>query len=201
MADQLHILIERLKGLRGARAIGPDEYLDDLLEEVGTTASLDRRRLLWREVERRFVHDVELACQIAQVPDPVEMAGTILAQAMRGIGSDATSYFSRQLAGLMKSHLGEEAVQKVLPTLYLRQFLAELPAHLLPYAEGLLNARGNFDVLAAWRVENVEIVRKRCAEAFDLLPRVIEKEYRDAEIVERTLGVWDILKLKEKYTS
>jgi hypothetical protein len=198
MADQLHILLERLKGLLGARAIGPDAYLDDLLEEIATTESLDRRRLLWREVERRFVHDVELACQIAQVRDPAGTEGTILAEAMRAIGSEPTRYFTRQIDEIMKRHLGKQAVQQVLPSLYLRQFLAELPAQLVPYAEGLLNSRGDFKLLADWRGENVEDVKKRCDQAFQLLPQAIEKEYRDEEIVDRTLGVWDILKLKEK---
>jgi hypothetical protein len=178
-------------------APGPSTSLDDLVEEIAQTPLLDRRRALWAEIVRRFVHDVDRACRIAAVPECRERTGQILQEALRWIGSEPAKYFSRELVRVMRRHLGDEPVRQVLRSLYLRQFLGELPPRLVPYAEGLLNQEGHVEWVAEARCEGLEEVRKRCEEAWRLLPVNIEKEYDDEEISDRTDGIWSILLLRE----
>lgn len=179
-------------------AIGSCTSLDSLLEELADTDSLERRKALWQEVIRRFVQDVERACRVAGHTDPQEMRGIILDEALRGVEPGSAKYFSRQLVRIMKKHLGQNAVSKVLHGIYLRQFLHELPVDLVPYVEGLLDQDGHVEWLADRRNENFKEVQKRCAEGSRALPHAIEREYDDAEIIDRTDGVWTIAKLKER---
>ena len=193
------MLIEWVKRHFGGRvAPGPSRWLDDLLDEIAGTRSLERRKALWAEVTRRFIHDVERACRIAGVENSQERASSILDEALRRIGCEPAKCFSRELVRIMKRHLGDSPVRKVLRSLYLRQFLAELPARLVPYAEGFLDQEGHIEWLADRQYEDVEEVRERCREAWGALPRAVEKEYDNEEVVERTDGVWTILKLKER---
>ena len=175
----------------------PDAFLDVVLEEIAETTSLAQRRALWAEVARRFNHDVERACQIARAAHPKQKAGEILDEALRSIGSEPPQYFSRELVRIMKKHLGEEPVGKVTRSVYLRQFLTELPTELVPYAAGLLDQQGHTEWLADRRSEKEEEVRKRCTEALERLPGAVEQEYNDEELAERTDGVWTIHQLRE----
>ena|SRR5437867_11936151 len=195
----MHNLTSRFKVLFGWKVpLGPSMPLDDLLTEIAKEGTLERRRVLWEEVTRRFVHDVERACQIAGCVDARGTAGEIMAEALRGVGADPVKDFSRELVRIMKRHLGQDPVARVLPSLYLRQFLHELPAHLLPYGEGLLDQAGHVEWLADRRNESLEVVDKLCKEAWAALPEAIGREYGDTEISERTDGIWTITKLKER---
>jgi hypothetical protein len=96
----------------------------------------------------------------------------------------------------MKRHLGEPAVLKVRRSLYLRQFLSELPPESLPYAEGLLNHEGRVERLAQALGQDVETVRQRSRAAWSRLAPAVEKEYDDEEVQDRTDGVWRIPEMK-----
>jgi hypothetical protein len=157
---------------------------------------LEHRKILWAEVLRRFSPDVERACRIARAADPAALAGTILAQALRSVGSEPVRSFSRDLVTIMKRHLGEPAVLKVRRSLYLRQFLSELPPESLPYAEGLLNHEGRVERLAQALGQDVETVRQRSRAAWSRLAPAVEKEYDDEEVQDRTDGVWRIPEMK-----
>ena len=171
--------------------------LDSLLEEIAETDSYERRKVLWQQVIRRFVHDVERACRVARCLEPREIACAIIDEALRGVGVDPAKDFSRQLVRIMKKHLGQNPVDKVIHNVYLRQFLHELPPKLVPYAEGFLDQAGHVEWLADRRNENVDEVRKRCEQVWAVLPRVIEQEYGNEAVVERTDGVWTVAKLRE----
>jgi len=195
----MHKLTRRLKELFGWQPVfGPSMPLDDLLTEIAKERSLERRRALWEEVIRRFLHDIDRACGVAGCVDPRGTGGEILAEALRGVGADPVKYFSRGLVQIMKRHLGQDPVAKVVGSLYLRQFLHELPVHLLPYAAGLLDQAGHVEWLADRRSESLKDVQERCARAWDALPKAIEREYGDDEVADRTHGVWTIAKLKQR---
>lgn len=183
---------------RKRSGIGPSTPLDDLVRELAESGSLERKKILWAEVVRRFVHDVETACEVAGIPDPEKKAGTILDQALREIGPGReTQYFSRELIRIMTAHLGSEPVLKVQRSVYLRQFLYLAPEDDIRYAEGLLNYRGNKEWLAKAVSESPDSVRAGCKRAFRGLAKNLG-EFTDEEIRDRTDSVWTLLKLKDQ---
>lgn len=192
------MLAEWLRGVFGGpTAPGPSSSLDGLLDELAKTQSLERRRLLWGEIVRKFIHDVDRACRIAG-DNSRETASRILDEALRGVGPEPAKYFSRELVRIMRRHVDEMAVRKVLRSIYLRQFLANLPPTLVAYAEGILDQEGHFEWLAERRGEDVGEVRRHCQAAFEQLPNAIEREYTDEEVAERTDGIWTMRHLKER---
>jgi len=169
--------------------------LDDLLEEIGGTNRLERRTLLWAEVTRRFVQDVERACRIAGA-NSVEKAAEIIDAALRGVGSEPAKYFSRDLVHIMKLELGTDAVSRVVNSLYLRQFVTELSRNRIRY----LNAFLDNEMEIAWTAEALneseDVVRTQIKYAWSQLVTAIQREYEDAEVIERTDGVSNYFKLK-----
>jgi hypothetical protein len=192
------MLTEWWRRWKGAEGPDPSTFLDTLLEELNEAHSLDRRRKLWEEVIRRFVHDVDRACRIAGAGDPRAVASKVLDEALRGVPAVAPEGFSVELDRIAMKHLGEPAVKRVRRSLYLRQFLSELQPSLIPYAEGLLNQDGRVEWLAEIRSETVQQVGERCREAFRELPDVVAQEYTGQEVSDRTKGVWTIALLKER---
>jgi hypothetical protein len=190
------MLLDWLKHLVGS----PPEFrhLDDLLDEVARAGTLADRQQLWKEVSRRFVQDVERACRIAGVDRPREKAGDILAEALRDVIAEEPRYFSRLLVRIMKRHLGTAAVEKVWRSLYLRQFISELPDDLVPYVHGMLDQELRGDLLARQLHETEQTVRTQFKKAWELLVRRIEAEYDADEVADRTENVWTIERLKER---
>ncbi len=186
------MVFERLK--RWFEPELPSAFLDDLLEQIMTADDLPRRTALWAEVSRRFIHDVERACRIAGA-DSREKAAEILDRALRTIGSEPARYFSRDLVRIMKIELGTEAVDHVIGSLYLRQFVTEIPPVRSRYLNAFLDNELEFGWTAETLNEAEDVVRDAVKDAWSRLVRAIQREYGEAEVVERTDGVWDYFKL------
>lgn len=187
------MVFERLKRLFEPELAST--FLDDLLEEIGTTDDVGRRTVLWAEVTRRFVHDVERACRIAGT-DSRAKAAEILDRSLRTIGSEPAKYFSRDLVRIMKVELGTEAVGHVVSSLYLRQFVTELPRDRIRYLNAFLDNELEFAWTAEALNEAEEVMRPRVQDAWGTFVKAIRREYEDAEVAERTDGVWTYFTLR-----
>lgn len=185
--------------LGGWPDVGPLTPLDDLVSQIAEADDLDRKRLLCKEVIRRFAHDVDRACRIAKVADPQAKSGAIFNEALRGIPSakGSESYFSKELMKVMSRHLGSKPVHEVWHSLYLRQFLHVLGAD-ARYAEDLLNYQGRAEWCSLRGAESSEQVEARWTWAMTRLRKEIPREFDDEDIRKRTDGVWSAEKLIEE---
>ena len=169
--------------------------LDSLLEEIGSTNDLERRTVLWGEVTRRFIHDVDRACRIAGASNSRDTAAEILDRALRTIESEPAKYFSRDLVRIMKLELGASAVSPVVSSLYLRQFVTELPRERTRYLNAYLDNEFEFGWTADALNEAEDVVRTQVTEAWRRVAKAIQAEYEDADVADRTDGVWNYFKL------
>jgi hypothetical protein len=185
--------------LGGWSDVGPSTPLDDLVSQIAEADDLVRKKLLCKEVIRRFAHDVDRVCRIAKVADPEAKSGAIFDEALRGIPSAKGSepYFSKELIKVMSKHLGPGPVQEVWHSLYLRQFLHVLGAD-ARNAEDLLNYQGHAEWLSQRGAESPEQVAARWTRAMTRLREEIPREFGDEDIRKRTDGVWSAQKLKEE---
>jgi len=164
--------------------------LDELLDDIADTTDREHREQLWAELCRRFIQDVERACRVVSGAGSQERAQQILDQAIRTIGSDAPAFFTRELVRIMRRELGTVAVELVIRSIYVRQFVTLLPLKLTRYLEAFLDNESQFDWTAERLNEPIETVKARVGEAWRALEKVVRRTYSAAEVAERTEGYW-----------
>ena len=154
--------------------------------------------MLAEEVIRRFSQDVERACRFASATDSQGDAAEIIDAALRWLGPEPSKYFSRELVRVMKVKLGTDAAYRVTIALYLRQFVTEIrPRRLIPYVRAFLDNDMEWEWTAEALHEDEQVVRRRVKSAWDRLIKAIRSEFADADLSERTDGVWTYFKLEQ----